>query len=107
MRGLLMVREVVGWLLLVGGVLVFGLALLLLMDQRLFEAVPAVAVGFVIFRGGIHLLKSALALRVVLQGTASPTPPRQRSPVGGPWATIPSSSGAVLPRPEGATVAKR
>ncbi len=66
MRRAVLAREVAGWLGLIAGMGVFGITLGLLMDQRLFEAVPATFIGFVVFRGGVHLLKSSLALQAVL-----------------------------------------
>lgn len=104
MRLLLTLREITGWLLLASGMLVFGLALLLLLDQRVFEGVPAAGVGFVIFRGGIHLLKSALALRVVLQTLVPPAVPRRRSPLGPPLATILPPPGAVSPHQDAGAI---
>jgi hypothetical protein len=102
MRVFLMLREVTGWLLLASGMLVFGLALLLLLDQRVFEGVPAAGVGFVIFRGGIHLLKSALALRVVLQTSVPLAAARRPSLPGTSLAAISPPPVAVLPRHEAA-----
>jgi hypothetical protein len=67
MRWGIILREVAGWLLLLLGLLVFAITLLLLMDRRILEAIPATAIGFVVFRGGIHLLKSALALGALQQ----------------------------------------
>ncbi|MBA2227464.1 MAG: hypothetical protein WHU94_03020 [Thermogemmata sp.] len=102
MRLLLMLREITGWLLLAGGMLVFGLSLLLLLDQRVFEAVPAAGVGFIIFRGGIHLLKSALALRVVLQTSVPPAAARRSSLPGTSLAAISPPPVAILPRQDAA-----
>ncbi|MCS7020594.1 MAG: hypothetical protein NZU63_02050 [Gemmataceae bacterium] len=95
----LFLREIVGWLLLIGGLGVFALALLLLLDRRIFEAVPAVGVGFVIFRGGIHLLKVAAALRAVWEwqnrGGVVPRRPVMSSRPLGP--TTPISPSNVIP----------
>jgi hypothetical protein len=107
MRVLLMVRELAGWFLLCAGLLVFGLALMLLLEQRLFEAVPAVGIGWIIFRGGIHLLKSALALQVVWQMSARPATPRPYSSAGTSWAALPASAASVLPRTDAPVMTHR
>lgn len=59
--------EVVGWLLLVVGLFVFYMCFVLLVSEqpgKIVESVPLTAIGIVIFRGGIHLLKVAAAARL-------------------------------------------
>jgi hypothetical protein len=67
-------RELAGWLLVLMGLFVFYVCFGLLADvkapSRILEAGPLVFIGFIIFRGGIHLLKVALAARVCLQAQA-------------------------------------
>lgn len=62
-------RELAGWALVLLGLFVFYvcLALLLSSSERLLEAGPLTLIGIIIFRGGIHLLKVAVAARVCLQ----------------------------------------
>jgi hypothetical protein len=64
------VREVAGWLLVLIGLYVFWACFAMLADYRreprIIEVGPLVFIGFVIFRGGIHLLKVAVAARVCL-----------------------------------------
>ena len=62
-------RELAGWVLVALGLFVFYVCLgLLLSDRpRIIEAGPLTVIGFVVFRGGIHLLKVAVAARVCLQ----------------------------------------
>ncbi len=91
MRGAVVAREVAGWLGLVAGMAIFIIALGLLMDQRLLEAVPATFIGFVVFRGGVHLLKSALALRAVLAAEKA----RESAAPNRPWSD--GGRGAVTP----------
>jgi hypothetical protein len=81
-------REIAGWLLLLMGLYVFltCYAMLANIDQppRILEAGPLVVIGFVVFRGGIHLLKVAAAARVCLQAQAMlKGPDAGRGPAGG------------------------
>ncbi|HEY8506028.1 MAG TPA: hypothetical protein VIL46_15690 [Gemmataceae bacterium] len=74
-------RELVGWVLIGLGVAVFGVCYFeFLRYRRVFEAGPAVFMGFILFRGGIHLLKVAVAARVCGQAAAGAPEPR---PAGG------------------------
>jgi hypothetical protein len=65
-------REIVGWALLVLGLLAFWLCYDWLTRDgspgspvpMLFQAVPLLVIGVVLFRGGIHLLKVAVAARL-------------------------------------------
>jgi hypothetical protein len=59
-------REVIGWLLVVGGLLALYECYGLIVERRLFEAGPLCLIGIVVFRGGIHLLKVAVAARICL-----------------------------------------
>jgi hypothetical protein len=54
-------REVAGWILVLGGLFAFIQAYDLLLSKRIFEATPMVFIGFIVFRGGIHVLKVAVA----------------------------------------------
>ena len=68
-------REIAGWALLLLGLYVFYqcYARLLTHDSHyILEGGALSIVGIVIFRGGIHLLKIALAARVVLGAHAEP-----------------------------------
>jgi hypothetical protein len=60
------VREIAGWLLVGLGLYVFVLCYDLLLTERLIEAGPLTLIGIIIFRGGIHLLKVAVAARLCL-----------------------------------------
>lgn len=64
----LWLREVVGWVLILMGVYVFFRAFLLLTggNQFMLEGGTVTLIGVVIFRGGIHLLKIAIAARICL-----------------------------------------
>jgi hypothetical protein len=64
------IREIAGWLLVGLGLFIFYTCFALLLTDRpprIFETGPLTFIGFVVFRGGIHLLKVAVAARVCLQ----------------------------------------
>lgn len=62
-------REIVGWLLLMLGLAVFVLAGLLLLTEQpqIVQAGQFSIIGIFLFRGGIHLLKVAVAARICLK----------------------------------------
>ncbi|HEY7428490.1 MAG TPA: hypothetical protein VH682_29935 [Gemmataceae bacterium] len=60
-------RELSGWLLIGVGLLCFLLAYELCMKHYIVEAWPITIIGIVIFWGGIHLLKVAIAARICQQ----------------------------------------
>ena len=60
-------RELMGWVLLAIGLAVFGLVLLQLIEGMVYQTMGMIIVGIFIFRGGIHLLKIAVAAEVCLE----------------------------------------
>lgn len=66
-------RELAGWVLMLLGVYVFFRAFLLLTagNQYMLEGGTVTLIGVVIFRGGIHLLKIAVAARICLAAEES------------------------------------
>jgi hypothetical protein len=63
-------REVAGWVLVLLGLLMFYecFDVLVLSDRHMiFEAGSLVLIGIFLFRGGIHLLKVAVAARICVQ----------------------------------------
>lgn len=60
-------REIAGWLLVALGLIMFYLAYEFLLARKLIEVGPLTFMGFIVFRGGIHLLKMAVAARLCLQ----------------------------------------
>ncbi len=63
-------REIAGWLLLGLSLYVFFRAIRLLADPEvhyILEGSAVVFVGFILFRGGIHLLKVAVAAQICLR----------------------------------------
>jgi hypothetical protein len=96
-------REVCGWALVAIGLLTFFVTYVQFLSRGLiFESGPLTFIGFIVFRGGIHLLKVAVAAQsageaVVPAPRAAPAVP-MRSPVVGqkPPAVVPGP--AARPR---------
>ncbi len=60
-------RELGGWLLIGLGLLCFGIVWRLCRQHYVLESVPMTLIGMILFWGGIHLLKVAIAARVCQQ----------------------------------------
>ena len=60
-------REVAGWILVGLGLASFAVVLGMSLEYRVIPAIPMTVVGVFLFRGGIHLLKVAVAARVCQQ----------------------------------------
>ncbi len=77
------IREVLGWVLVGLGLFDFYMCVVLLFNHSVIEVGPMFVIGIVVFRGGIHLLKVAVAARICLlaqakmedRPTAAPKPP--------------------------------
>jgi hypothetical protein len=82
-------REVAGWVLVLLGVAAFGLSIFFLTRHYWIEAGLPSLIGFVLFRGGIHLLKVAVAARICLEAQEKLRPdnaaprPAPRAPLPG------------------------
>lgn len=93
------VREIAGWVLVALGLFAFWQAYDLLLRKRVFEAGPMTFVGFIVFRGGIHLLKVAVAAQAARGVTATAAPAAKRvRPVARPVGPTPTKT--VLPGPQ-------
>ncbi len=67
------VREIVGWLFIVLGLITFWVVYSSLLSQhKFFEAGPMTLIGIFLFRGGIHLLKVAVAAHMPASRASSP-----------------------------------
>jgi hypothetical protein len=77
------IREIAGWALLVLGLWLFYLSYFeLLKNGYIIQSGPTVLMGIIVFRGGIHLLKVAVAARVCQQSPVEAQPKPTR-PVAG------------------------
>lgn len=75
-------REIAGWLLVALGLFVLYLCVAVLLSDRplIIEAGPLTLIGIIIFRGGIHLLKVAVAARICMRPpVAQAAKPSERS----------------------------
>lgn len=62
------IREIAGWALIALGLIAFGVCYFtLIRNGKVFAAGPTVLIGIFLFRGGIHLLKVAVAARICQQ----------------------------------------
>jgi hypothetical protein len=92
-------REIAGWMLVLAGLLCFWKAWGMLIDRRIFEAAPMTFIGFIVFRGGIHILKVAVAAQAARLVTDAAQPAARRlnrlptQPIG------PTPAKSVLPGP--------
>jgi hypothetical protein len=90
-------REIAGWVLILIGLYTFMRAYDLLLSKRIFEATPVVFIGFIVFRGGTHILKVAVAAQAARNLPESLQPRARRvarataRPIG------PTPSSAVMP----------
>jgi hypothetical protein len=82
-------REIAGWVLVAMGLYIFYTCFQMLVKKepwqeppRIVEAAVLTPIAFIIFRGGIHLLKVAVAARVCMQ-TQERLGEQRPSPSGG------------------------
>ncbi|MCS6866573.1 MAG: hypothetical protein RMJ56_00630 [Gemmataceae bacterium] len=98
-------RELAGWALIACGLWFFWEAYLLVMNKRLFAAAPTVFIAFIIFRGGVHFLKVAVAAqaaRSLAESYAQP-PTRMASRMAGK-SYAPTPVQAVMPGPRSRSI---
>lgn len=90
-------REVAGWALILGGLYAFLSAYNLLLNKRIFEAGPVVFIGFIVFRGGVHVLKVAVAAQASRTLPEASQPGTRRITRGAARPVGPTPASAVLP----------
>ena len=69
-------REIAGWLMVALGLFGFYVCFVLVLYRQVLEAWPWTIVSVVLFRGGIHLLKVAVAARICLLARERTRPER-------------------------------
>lgn len=93
-------REIAGWLLILAGLFFFWQSYALLLNKRVFEAAPVSFIGFIVFRGGIHILKVAVAAQVARNLPESFQAPGRRVLRAPVKSIAPTDASAVLPGPK-------
>jgi hypothetical protein len=75
------IRELAGWLLVLAGLYFCYVSLSIVTNypSRFFDAIHPTVIGIFVFRGGIHLLKVAVAARICLAATERTDRPRAAS----------------------------
>jgi hypothetical protein len=76
------IRELGGWALILFGFFFFYMSCELVLQAQILYVWPVAIIGLVVFRGGIHLLKVAVAARICQQAQDRlyPVPPPARRP---------------------------
>lgn len=75
-------REVAGWVLLGAGLAAFAVCyFVFLLNRRVVEAIGLGIIGITVFRGGMHLLKVAVAARAAREVSRRPTAVKAERPV--------------------------
>jgi hypothetical protein len=75
-------REAAGWVLLGVGLAAFAVCyFVFLLQRRVVEATGLGLIGFVVFRGGMHLLKVAVAARAAREAGRVPEPTKTLRPI--------------------------
>jgi hypothetical protein len=84
------IREILGWFLVGLGLFAFYMCVVLLFNHSIIEVGPLFVIGIVVFRGGIHLLKVAVAARICMEaqarmpgGAIAPVKAKPKQPVFG------------------------
>jgi hypothetical protein len=94
-------REIAGWLLVLGGLWQFWNTYVLLTHRRIFEAAPSAFIAYVVFRGGVHLLKVAVAAQASRALPESAGQPHTRKASRMPARNYaPTSVKSVVPGPK-------
>src|SRR5262245_17150550 len=75
-------REAAGWVLLGVGLAAFAVCyFVFLLQRRVIEAMALGVIGFTVFRGGMHLLKVAVAARAAKEAGRAPEPAAGPKPI--------------------------
>lgn len=75
-------RELAGWVLLGAGLAAFTVCyFVFLLQRRVVEAGALAFIGFVVFRGGMHLLRVAIAARAAKEAAKPAEAPRGPKPI--------------------------
>ncbi|MBA4189972.1 MAG: hypothetical protein C0467_18460 [Planctomycetaceae bacterium] len=92
-------REIAGWALVLAGLFFFWQSYTLLLNKRVFEAAPLSFIGFIVFRGGIHIMKVAVAAQAARNFPEAAPSAGRRVTVMPARAIGPTPTSSVLPGP--------
>jgi hypothetical protein len=73
-------REVAGWFVVLIGLYVFYVCYRMLLAGHIVETGTLTVIGIFLFRGGIHLLKMAVAAQVCMQAQQQAASERRTAP---------------------------
>lgn len=93
-------REAAGWGLILLGLWQFWNTYNLLLNRRIFEAGPSAFIAFVVFRGGLHLLKVAVAAQAARSLPEAAQPQTRKASRMAARSVAPTPAAAVLPGPK-------
>ena len=72
----LLIREIVGWLIVVAGLILVGFVLQLALNRSVLEAMALSLPATIVFRSGVGLVKLAAAGRIAAAVSKDEPPPR-------------------------------
>ncbi|MBY0457890.1 MAG: hypothetical protein K2V38_11170 [Gemmataceae bacterium] len=98
-------REAAGWALVLVGLWRFWETYVLLSNRRIFEAGPSAFIAFIIFRGGIHLLKVAVAAQAARSLPEAANPATRKASRMATKSIAPTAVKSVIPGPKTRPVA--
>jgi hypothetical protein len=100
-------REIAGWAIILIGLWLFWATYDKLTNRRIFEAAPMAFMAFVVFRGGIHLLKVAVAAQAARALPETAGQPHTRKASRLPARSFgPTPAKAVIPGPRSRAAAE-
>lgn len=101
-------REIAGWVLIAIALYVLWSSYNLLLDRRVFSGGPILVMGILIFRGGVHVLKVAVAAQAARSLSDAETPAKPAVRRALPTHSVsPTPPKKVLPGPKTRTSSTR
>ena len=92
-------REAAGWGLILLGLWQFWNTYGLIANRRIFEAGPSAFIAFIVFRGGVHLLKVAVAAQAARSLPEGAQPATRKASRMATKSVAPTPAKSVVPGP--------